>query len=81
VTNILKLLGSTEAQAASDAAAILKLETALAKVSLDVTSQRDPHNVYHMVPVEELKAMTPVFDWDRFYSSMKSPAFSEINVA
>ena len=34
VSNMLKLLGASEAQAASDAQAIMKLETALAKVSL-----------------------------------------------
>src|SRR5208282_1849796 len=39
IANILKLLGASETQAAGDAAAIMKLETALAKVSLDVTAQ------------------------------------------
>jgi endothelin-converting enzyme/putative endopeptidase len=81
VTNVLKLLGSSEKQAASDAAAIMKLETALAKVSLDVASQRDPHNIYHMKPVKELQAVTPAFKWDRFYTTTGSPAFKKINVA
>jgi len=45
IGNMLKLLGASEAQASGDAQAIMKLETALATVSLDVTSQRDPHNV------------------------------------
>jgi putative endopeptidase len=81
VTNMLKLLGSSEAQAASDAAAILKLETALARVSLDVTSQRDPHNIYHMMPVDNLQALTPSFRWNQFYSKSGSPAITEINVA
>ena len=81
VTNILKLLSTSDAQAASDAAAIMKLETALAKVSLDVTSQRDPHNVYHMMPVKNLQALTPTLNWERFSSSMGAPAFSELNVA
>ncbi|HZW92532.1 MAG TPA: M13 family metallopeptidase [Candidatus Eremiobacteraceae bacterium] len=81
VTNVLKLLGSSETQAAADAAAIMKLETALAKVSLDVTSQRDPHNVYHIMPNKDLQALTPVFNWERFYSASGSPGFAEINVA
>ena len=81
VTNILKLLGSDEKQAKSDAAAILKLETALAKVSLDVTSQRDPHAIYHMKPNSELQALTPMFNWEHFYSASGAPAFAEINVA
>ena len=81
ITNILKLLGASATQAASDAAAIMKLETALAKVSLDVTSQRDPHNIYHMMPIKDLQAFTPVFNWEHFYSTTGSPAFMEINVA
>ena len=81
ITNILKLLGSSDKQAASDAAAIMKLETALAKVSLDVTSQREPHNVYHMMPAKELQALTPAFNWERLYRATGSPEFAEINVA
>ncbi len=81
ITNILKLLGASETQAASDAAAIVKLETALAKVSLDVTAQRDPHNIYHKMPVKDLQALTPTFNWHRLYSATESPAFTEINVA
>ena len=64
ITNMLKLLGESEAQATQHAAAIMKLETALAKVSLDVTSQREPHNVYHLMPAKDLQAMAPVLDWN-----------------
>jgi putative endopeptidase len=80
VTNMLRLLGSGEAQAASDAAAIMKLETALARVSLDITSQREPHNVYHLMPTKDLQALTPAFDWARFYPASGAPAFTQINV-
>jgi len=81
VANMLRLLGSSQAGAAKEAAAIMKLETALARVSLDVTSQRDPNNVYHMMPNKGLQALTPVFNWERLYSATGSPAFTEINVA
>jgi len=81
VVNVLKLLGESESQATQDAAAIMKLETALAKVSLDVTSQREPHNVYHMMPAKDLQAMAPVLNWDRFYTSMGAPSFTQLNVA
>src|SRR5208283_2076677 len=81
ITNILKLLGSSDKQAVSDAAAIMKLETALAKVSLDVTSQREPHIVYHLMPTKDLQALAPAFNWDRLYRASASPEFAEINVA
>jgi len=80
IANILKLLGASETQP-SAAAAIMKLETALAKVSLDVTAQRDPHNIYHLMPVKDLQALTPTFNWHRLSSATESPAFTEINVA
>ena len=34
----------------------MALETALAKVSMDVTDRRDPHKVYHMMAVKQLSA-------------------------
>jgi putative endopeptidase len=81
VANMLKLMGASEAQASSDAQAIMKLETELAKVSLDVTSQRDPHNVYHIMPNKDFQALAPALDWANFYLALGSPEFNEINVA
>ena len=59
ITNMLKLLGEPDAKAASDAQKIMQLETSLAKVSMDVTSRRDPTSVYHMMSVSQLAALTP----------------------
>jgi endothelin-converting enzyme/putative endopeptidase len=81
VTNTLKLIGESDPQAAGDAAAIMKLETALAKNSLDVTSQRNPHNIYHMMPTKDLQALVPVFNLDNFYSAAGTPNFAKVNVA
>jgi putative endopeptidase len=81
IVNMLKLLGESEAQATQDAASIMKLETALARVSLDVTSQRDPHNVYHMMPAKGLQALTPSLNLERLYAATGAPAFTQLNVA
>ncbi len=59
IANTLKLLGELDAQAKSEAAAIMKLETTLAKASLDATTVRDPHATYHWKTVAELQEMTP----------------------
>ena len=66
ITNMLKLMGEPEAKAASDAQAIMQLETALAKVSMDITSQRDPNKVYHLMPVSDLANLAPGVAWSRF---------------
>jgi putative endopeptidase len=80
ITNMLKLTGEPEAKAASDAQAIMQLETALAKVSMDITSRRDPNKVYHLMPVTELATLAPGIAWDRFLAASSAPSVTEINV-
>jgi putative endopeptidase len=81
ITKVLKLTGETESKAASDAEQIMQLETALAKVSMDITSRRDPNNVYHMKSVAELSSLAPSLDWSRFLGGVGAPAITELNVA
>ena len=50
ITRMLQLLGASAADAAKQANAIMSLETALAKASLDVTARRDPR---HGLPQDE----------------------------
>jgi putative endopeptidase len=80
IINILKLLGEPETSAAADAQKIMQLETALAKVSMDITSQRDPNNVYHLMPVSQLATLAPAIAWDRFLKATGAPPISELNV-
>jgi putative endopeptidase len=80
ITNILKLMGEPEPKAAADAQKIMQLETALAKISMDITSQRDPHNIYHLMPVSQLSALAPGIAWDRFLKATGAPPVSELNV-
>jgi endothelin-converting enzyme/putative endopeptidase len=81
ITNILKLTGEPESQAASDARDIMQLETALAKISMDVTSRRDPQNIYHLMPTAELQKLTPGVNWSRFLVDAGAPSVAELNVA
>jgi putative endopeptidase len=80
ITNTLKLLGESDQDAAKDAQSIMQLETALAKVSMDITSRRDPKNVYHMMPVADLEKLAPALDWPRLLSEADFPPVTEINV-
>jgi endothelin-converting enzyme/putative endopeptidase len=81
VTNMLKLMGEPEAKASSDAAKIMALETSLAKISMDITSQRDPKNVYHPMPVSQLSGLAPEINWNEFFLATGIPSFTELNVA
>jgi putative endopeptidase len=80
ITNMLKLMGGPESTAASDAQSIMQLETALAKVSLDITSQRDPNKVYHLMQVAELQKLTPNLEWSRFLTEAGAPSVTQLNV-
>ena len=80
VTNMLKLMGEPEAKAASDAGKIMALETALAKISMDITSQRDPKNVYHPMAVSQLSGLAPHIVWNEFFEQTGTPSFSMLNV-
>ena len=81
IANMFKLTGELEKKAVSDAQAIMDLETALAKVSMDITSRRDPNKVYHLMQVSELSALAPGVAWDRFLVGSGAPKISELNVA
>jgi putative endopeptidase len=80
ITNVLKLMGEPQATAAADAQKIMQLETALAKVSMDITSQRDPKNIYHLMPLSQLSTLAPGIAWDRFFKAVGTPPVSELNV-
>jgi len=80
IAKMLKLVGDTDKKAAADAKAIMELETSLAKNSLDITSQRDPKNVYHLMPLADAEKLAPAIDWDTFLKETSAPPISEINV-
>jgi endothelin-converting enzyme/putative endopeptidase len=80
ITNTLKLLGESDSEAEGDAQSIFQLETALAKASMDITSRRDPKNVYHLMAVADLQKMTPSLNWASLLSESRFPSVKQINV-
>jgi putative endopeptidase len=80
ITNMFKLMGEPADKAASDAKKVMDLETALAKISMDVTSRRDPQNIYHLLPVSQLATLTPEIDWTAFFESAGVPHITDVNV-
>jgi len=74
------LLGDDPKTAAAEAETVMRLETALAKVSMDRVSRRDPENVYHKMSAKELAAISPAFDWKQYFVKTESPASPWLNV-
>jgi putative endopeptidase len=63
VTKMFILLGDTPEQAATEAADTMRIETALAKGSMDRVAMRDPDKRYHIMTIAQVQTQTPNFDW------------------
>lgn len=73
IVALLKLDGATDTAAAQDAAAILRVETAMAQAQMDNVTRRDPNKVNNRYTLAQLKALTPAFDWDGYLKAMGAP--------
>jgi len=75
-----QLAGDSADTAAAKAAAVLDIETILAKASVDRVSLRDPGKRYHIMTRAQLKELSP-WDWDGLFQGLGAPAFDTLNVA
>ena len=81
VQRMLELAGEKPEQAKADAATVMKMETDLAKGSLDLVSRRDPEKVYHKMTQQDLAALAPAFRWNEYFTSSGAPPFQSLNVS
>ena len=81
VSRMLQLAGVPAADARKKADAILRLETAIAKISLDVTTRRDPAAVYHKMTLSQFEALSDSFDWALYFKEIAAPSMATLNVA
>ncbi len=81
LASMLQLTGTPVAEAAQQAADVMKLETEIARASLDVTSRRDPVKVYHRMTVAELASLADSFNWPRYFTDVQAPEMKNLNVA
>jgi putative endopeptidase len=80
VTNMFKLLGEAPAQAAADAQTVMRIETELAKVSMDRTARRDPSNTYHKMTTAGLQQLAPSFTFATYLRDTATPPVTTVNV-
>ena len=81
VSKMFQLLGDSPSDADAKANAILTLETALAKASLDRVARRDPHQTHHKMSLAEFEALTPNFNFKQYLADRNAPEFSSMNVS
>jgi len=80
-TTLFTLTGQSAEQAAASAQSVLKIETALAKASMDRTLRRDPKNRDHKMGRDAALALAPNFYLARYFKDVGTPAFSDLNVS
>ncbi len=79
-TQLFTLAGQSTQQAGDSAKTVLRIETALAKASMDRTLRRDPKNRDHKMPREQAVTMAPNFYLSRYFTDIGTPSFTELNV-
>jgi endothelin-converting enzyme/putative endopeptidase len=80
MTKMFGLAGDAPDIAATNAQHVLALETRLATAQLDRVGRRDPKNRDHKMTEAELEALVPTFDFRKYFSAAKAPAFTDVNV-
>ncbi len=80
MTQVFTLAGQTPQQAGDSAQSVLRIETALAKASMDRTARRDPKNRDHKMTRADAVALGPDFYLNRYFTEVGAPDFSQINV-
>jgi putative endopeptidase len=77
----LQNLGDDAAAAASEADAVIALETALAQATPRRADLRDPYKLYNPTPVARLGTLAPHVAWPAYFAALGTPAFDTLNVS
>ena len=81
VSHMFQLIDVAPAEADAKAKAVLAIETALAKASLDRTTRRNPKLLRNHMTLAQLEELTPAFDFKRYFADRHAPAFDSLNVS
>jgi endothelin-converting enzyme/putative endopeptidase len=71
LTRLLELAGHADAAAA--AATVLAIDTKLAAGHWERAETRDVQKTYNLLTVDDLKALSPSFDWDAYVTNLGGP--------
>jgi endothelin-converting enzyme/putative endopeptidase len=80
VAKIFELTGDKPAVAATEAATVMRVETALAKGQMTRVERRDPPRLYHKMTVAGLENLAPRFRWKVYLEKVGQGKLSSLNV-
>lgn len=79
VAQMFGLLGQAPAEAKASAAAVMDIETQLARASLARVERREPERLYHRLDRAGLVQAGGGFAWDAYFHELGAPAVQAIN--
>src|SRR5258708_33270369 len=59
---------------------VMRIETDLARASMDRVSRRDPYKIYHPLDRKSVEAEAPHFDWTVYLAEVGAPQTQAFNV-
>ncbi|MBV9084713.1 MAG: M13 family peptidase, partial [Acidobacteriaceae bacterium] len=81
IAEIFQLLGDDGDVAGVKARAVMTIETNLASGALSRVERRDPTRRHNPMSLSQFEASVPAFDFNQYLSELKTPAFTNLNVA
>ncbi|HEY4950959.1 MAG TPA: M13 family metallopeptidase [Candidatus Acidoferrales bacterium] len=80
VAKMFELSGDAPDKAAAEAKTVVAIETALAKGSRARVELRDPEKNYNLMPLSEMKTLTPDWSWENYLRAVGAPSVGQVNV-
>jgi predicted metalloendopeptidase len=80
VAKMFALAGDAPEKAAAESKTVVAIETALAKASRTRVELRDPEKNYNLMPLSEMKTLTPDWSWPEYLRAIRAPSLEEVNV-
>jgi putative endopeptidase len=77
--SLFALCGIEDGKAAAQT--VLRVETALARRTMEKVDLRDPHRTHHKMTVKRLQQLAPSFDWPVYFKTLGAPRFQSLNVS
>jgi predicted metalloendopeptidase len=81
VGKMLALAGDDENKAASEAKAIVAIETKLAEASMTRVDRRDPEKTYHRMNRAQLKTLTPNWSWEDYFQEVGHTNINDVDIS
>lgn len=72
--------GDSKEKADQEAAVVLKVETALAKISMTKVERRDTHATNKKMSLPELSSMAPNIDWSAYFAALGAPQLTAVDI-